>query len=114
MVPTRNINNAPRNMELWVQTTAPIVPYFSAREIDCRTPAPAEDWKCLGSFKYNIHASNHLQTFDLAGEPKEAVRKAMLRVTANWGADHTCLYRVRLHGEDEGADYEYPVGLMDE
>jgi SUN domain-containing protein 1/2 len=113
MVPARNINNAPRDMELWVQTDAPIVPYFSNRQVECREPGPDASWKCLGSFKYNIHATNYLQTFDLAAEPAESVRRAMLRVTTNWGADHTCLYRVRLHGEDAMPDYEYSVGLMD-
>ncbi|KAI4672635.1 uncharacterized protein J4E78_001136 [Alternaria triticimaculans] len=117
MMPARNISNAPRDIELWVQTDAPINPYYSHRQVTCRDPPPPSfdgpAWKCLGSFKYNIHASNHLQTFDLAGEPSEPVSKAMVRVTSNWGASHTCLYQVRLHGTDAEKDYEYPVSLMD-
>ncbi|CAE7200632.1 Spindle pole body-associated protein sad1 [Pyrenophora teres f. teres] len=118
MVPARNISNAPRDIELWVQTDAPINPYYSHRQVSCKGPppesiSPAISWKCLGSFKYNIHASNHLQTFDLAGEPSEPIRNTILRVTSNWGASHTCLYQVRLHGTDAHRDYEYPVGLMD-
>ncbi|KAL1798779.1 hypothetical protein ACET3X_002816 [Alternaria dauci] len=117
MSPARNISNAPRDIELWVQTDAPINPYYSHRQVTCRDPPPhsigGPVWKCLGSFKYNIHASNHLQTFDLAGEPSEPVRRTMVRVISNWGASHTCLYQVRLHGADAQKDYEYPVGLMD-
>ena len=107
MMPARKINNAPRDMELWVQTNAPINPYYSHREVNCRTPPPESSggaWKCLGSFKYNIHASNHLQTFDLAGEPSHPISRAVLRVTSNWGASHTCLYQVRLHGTDAEKD----------
>ncbi|CAG5163317.1 uncharacterized protein ALTATR162_LOCUS6407 [Alternaria atra] len=117
MMPARNISNAPRDIELWVQTNAPINPYYSHRQVTCRDPPPSSiggpTWKCLGSFKYNIHASNHLQTFDLAGEPSEPIWRTMVRVTSNWGASHTCLYQVRLHGTDAEKDYEYPVSLMD-
>ncbi|KAG9194578.1 hypothetical protein G6011_04613 [Alternaria panax] len=117
MMPARNISNAPRDIELWVQTDAPINPYYSHRQVTCRDPPPpsigGHVWKCLGSFKYNIHASNHLQTFDLAGEPSEPVWRTMVRVTSNWGASHTCLYQMRLHGTDAEKDYEYPVSLMD-
>ncbi|RMZ72586.1 spindle pole body-associated sad1 [Pyrenophora seminiperda CCB06] len=118
MVPARNISNAPRDMELWVQTDGPINPYYSHSQVSCKDPPPksissAVGWKCLGSFKYNIYGSNHLQTFDLAGEPSEPIRNTILRVTSNWGAHHTCLYQVRLHGTDAERNYEYPVGLMD-
>ncbi|CAN9308344.1 unnamed protein product [Alternaria alternata] len=117
MMPARNISNAPRDIELWVQTDAPINPYYSYRQMACHDPPPhsisGPAWKCLGSFKYNIHASNHLQTFDLAGEPSEPVRRTMVRVISNWGATHTCLYQVRLHGTDAQKDFEYPVSLMD-
>lgn len=116
MMPARKINNAPRDMELWVQTNRPIKPYYSHREVSCRSAPPESaggKWKCLGSFKYNIHASNHLQTFDLSGEPSEPVSRVILRVTSNWGASHTCLYQVRLHGTDAENDFEYPVNLMD-
>lgn len=117
MMPARKVSNAPRDMELWVQTNTPIKPYYSHREVSCRSAPPESDqggaWKCLGSFKYNVHASNHLQTFDLSGEPSEAVSRFVLRVTSNWGASHTCLYQIRLHGADTEKDFEYPVTLMD-
>jgi SUN domain-containing protein 1/2 len=117
MMPSRNISNAPRDIELWVQTDLPINPYYSHRQVACKGDGPpAQDglpFKCLGAFKYNIHASNHLQTFDLSGESAEPIRKAVVRVTSNWGASHTCLYQLRLHGTDAAPDHEYEVRLMD-
>jgi SUN domain-containing protein 1/2 len=118
MMPARNISNAPRDIELWVQSDMPTTPYYSHRQVTCKDEGPAVlpgqmGYQCLGSFKYNIHASNHLQTFDLAGEPAHPVWKAVVRITSNWGASHTCLYQVRLHGTDTSPDYEYGVGLMD-
>jgi SUN domain-containing protein 1/2 len=118
MMPARNISNAPRDIELWVQTDKPINPYYSHRHVACKGDGPQVlqgqvGWKCLGAFKYNIHGSNHLQTFDLSGEPSEPIQRAVVRVTSNWGASHTCLYQVRLHGTDTAPDHEYGVGLMD-
>lgn len=111
MVPARDVSNAPRDVELWVETEAPIKSYYSQRQVACGEGIPG--WKCLGRFKYNIHASNHVQTFDLTGEPSAPISRAMLRVTSNWGADHTCLYQVRLHGDDAMDDYDYAVRLND-
>ncbi|KAI8942568.1 hypothetical protein NX059_000626 [Plenodomus lindquistii] len=111
MVPARDVSNAPRNIELWVETDEPVRSYYSQRQGVCGEGLPG--WKCLGSFKYNIHASNHVQTFDLYGEPSDPIKRAMLRVTSNWGGDHTCLYQVRLHGDDAKEDYEYKVRLND-
>jgi SUN domain-containing protein 1/2 len=70
-------------------------------------------WKCLGSFTYNIHGSNHQQTFDLDAQSSVPVNKVMLRVLSNWGADHTCMYRARLHGRDAVEDYQYDTRLND-
>ena len=39
------------------------------------------------------------QTFVLDGQVQTPVDKVMVRVTSNHGADHTCLYRVRVSGE---------------
>jgi SUN domain-containing protein 1/2 len=111
MMPGKKISNAPRSMELWVETDQSAEYQYSHREGSCQE-GPA-GWTCLGSFRYNIHASNHQQTFDLDAQSSVPVSKAMLRVTSNWGADHTCLYRVRLHGKDAAEDHEYRVRLND-
>jgi SUN domain-containing protein 1/2 len=109
MMPDKEITNAPRNVELWVETNQRAQYQFAHREGAC-LEGP-NGWTCLGSFAYNIHASNHQQTFDLDAQSSVPVTKAMLRVTSNWGANHTCLYRVRLHGRDPAADHEYKVHL---
>jgi SUN domain-containing protein 1/2 len=87
-----DIGSAPKRMELWAESDEK----WSAAQ-DC---GPGEEGLiCLGSFSYNIHADNHVQTFNLDAVLTRPVRKAFVRVTDNWGADHTCLYRVRLHGD---------------
>jgi SUN domain-containing protein 1/2 len=111
MMPGKKVTTAPRTIELWVETDQSAEYQYSHREGSC-SEGPA-GWTCLGSFKYNIHASNHQQTFDLDAQSSVPVSKAMLRVTSNWGADHTCLYRVRLHGKDAVEDHQYGVRLND-
>lgn len=110
-MPKKKITNAPRTMELWVKTDKPIRDQDANEQGLCQKGP--EGWVCLGSFAYNIHASNHQQTFDLDAQSPVPVKRAMLRVTSNWGADHTCLYRVRLHGREIEEDYEYEVHLKD-
>ncbi|KAF2829271.1 hypothetical protein CC86DRAFT_187433 [Ophiobolus disseminans] len=111
MMPGKKITNAPRTLEFWVETDQPAQYQYAHREGVCGS-GPA-GWTCLGSFTYNIHASNHQQTFDLDAQTSVPITKAMVRVTSNWGADHTCLYRVRLHGRDAVAEHQYNVRLND-
>ncbi len=108
MVPSANIENAPRDVELWVETDEPVTFRYSHMENQCQ-PGPA-GWKCVGVFKYNIHANNYVQTFDLDATTTAPISKAMVRVVTNWGADHTCLYRLRLHG-DAMEQHEYTTFL---
>lgn len=112
MVPGRKLANAPRTTEVWVETDDALNYHYSEHQASCSPGIPG--WKCLGSFKYNIHAENHVQTFELAAEPSKPIQKAMLRVVNNWGADHTCLYQVRLHGSDAQPDFDHQVRLNDE
>jgi SUN domain-containing protein 1/2 len=111
MMPAKKITNAPRLVELWVETEQRAEYQYSHREGTCLEGPPG--WTCLGSVTYNIHASNYQQTFDLDARSPVPVTKAMVRVTSNWGADHTCLYRVRLHGDDAVEDHTYHVRLND-
>ncbi|KAF2032647.1 hypothetical protein EK21DRAFT_98769 [Setomelanomma holmii] len=111
MMPGKKITNAPRLVELWVETDQDAQYHYAHRQGTCQE-GPA-GWTCLGAFAYNIHASNYQQTFDLDGQTPVPATKAMLRVTSNWGADHTCLYRVRLHGEDALEDHAYTIRLND-
>ncbi|KAI1783091.1 UNC-like C-terminal-domain-containing protein [Ganoderma leucocontextum] len=60
------------------------------------------DFVLLGSFEYDIRASSHVQTFTLEPEFAEAgmyFGVVVLEITSNWGADSTCLYRFRIHGD---------------
>lgn len=111
MVPRGDISEAPRDVELWVETEEPVTWQYGHQQVDCQEGLPG--WACLGSFKYNVHAANHVQTFDLGGDSSVPITKAMVRVVSNWGADHTCLYQVRLHGDDATEAYEYGVCLND-
>ena len=68
----------------------------------CSTMPVSPGFVCVGKFIYNVNAVNHIQTFDLDIDLQElgvSVKKAVVRVTENWGQDWTCLYRLRMHGE---------------
>ncbi|KAF1955720.1 hypothetical protein CC80DRAFT_78060 [Byssothecium circinans] len=107
MTPGKNIASAPKNVELWVKTDTLAVPGQTSSG-DCEhTDDMPEGWICLGSVKYDIFGANHVQTFDLQMQTPTAIDEAVIRVTENWGADRTCIYRVRLHGEFDGPDYDY-------
>jgi SUN domain-containing protein 1/2 len=111
MMPDKKITNAPRHVELWVESDYSAQYQYSHRSGVCQNGPVG--WKCLGSFTYNIHGSNHQQTFDLDAQSSVPVNKVMLRVMSNWGADHTCMYRARLHGRDAVEDYQYDTRLND-
>ncbi|KAJ4352444.1 uncharacterized protein N0V89_007792 [Didymosphaeria variabile] len=95
--PSEDIGSAPQNVELWVQSSEPALVRFAFDGDRCEDGP--DGWQCLGKVRYDRNGANHVQTFLLDGQAQTPVTKAMLRVTSNWGADHTCLYRVRLHGE---------------
>lgn len=115
MSPTGNINNAPRNIELWAQTDQPIKHHYGQSSDKCSATAELRErgYVCLGTFKYNIHGSNHVQTFDLDAELLVPTSRVVVQVTSNWGASNTCIYRVRLHGDDAEESYTYNVTLND-
>ncbi|OAL54342.1 hypothetical protein IQ07DRAFT_265320 [Pyrenochaeta sp. DS3sAY3a] len=114
MVPRRKIDRAPRDVELWVQTDGAITPTHIEKPPYCDPlPSRYEGWQCMGRFRYDIHGDNHVQTFDIGSVTELPVRKTLLRVANNWGAEHTCLYRVRLHGDDAQEDHVYTVQYND-
>jgi hypothetical protein len=105
MVPQENVSNAPRQLEVWVRSDEPAIPRFGLDNTRCEAGPPG--WICLGKAHYDIRGANHIQTFLLDAESQTAVDQVMVRVTNNWGADHTCIYRVRLHGKDSLPSHEY-------
>lgn len=94
--PGKDIQSAPQYIELWVEDSDPAIERFTVPGAQCE-PGP-EGWECLGKVRYDISGSNHVQTFVLDGKVQSPVDKVMVRVTSNHGADHTCLYRVRISG----------------
>lgn len=107
MSPAENISNAPKMIELWVKSNGAAQPHYGSARHECDYANEPKGWICLGTVSYNIFEENHIQTFDLDSESPIPIDRAIVRVRENWGADHTCLYRVRLHGEFDGPMHEY-------
>ena len=62
----------------------------------------AEMFVVLAEIEYDIHLPAVVQTFSVRTVVQDSdidVGQIVLEVLDNWGADSTCLYRVRLHGE---------------
>ncbi|KAF1964591.1 hypothetical protein BU23DRAFT_492064 [Bimuria novae-zelandiae CBS 107.79] len=95
--PGEDTKSAPQNVEIWVESKEPALVRFAYDGNRCEDGP--EGWQCLGKVRYDRNGANHVQTFLLDGESQTPVEKVLLRVTSNWGADHTCFYRVRLHGK---------------
>lgn len=103
---TLDIASAPRNFEIWVhaphiQPPSPEVQRLSIPE--CQSvDAPAEGYICIGGGEYDIHGLNHVQNFPLMQRGEVGfVKDVVVRVNNNWGREWTCLYRVRMHGDNE-------------
>jgi len=77
--PSPDLSNAPRNIVVWDH----------------------EDNTHLMNLTYSIStASSSVQTFPLPSST--SISKLRLEITSNWGhPEHTCLYRVRVHGVQE-------------
>lgn len=58
----------------------------------------------LVNFTYDVHASRPAQTFEVSEDVyglKLKTNTVLFRILTNWGSEaFTCLYRVRVHGED--------------
>ncbi|KAJ5177756.1 uncharacterized protein N7500_000455 [Penicillium coprophilum] len=55
----------------------------------------------IGKVEYDLHSPDYAQTFKLntiVDVSTIRVDKVVFRVTSNWGANHTCIYRFKLHG----------------
>ncbi|KAI8057399.1 UNC-like C-terminal-domain-containing protein [Thamnidium elegans] len=58
-----------------------------------------ERWFLLGDFKYDINKGESIQLFDTI-DLQTLFKVVVVKVRSNWGhAEHTDLYRVRVHGE---------------
>ncbi|KAL4930898.1 uncharacterized protein BDV17DRAFT_257714 [Aspergillus undulatus] len=61
-----------------------------------------EDFYRIGKWTYDIHEKTHIQRFPvtaLLDSDELRVDKVVFRVKSNWGANETCIYRLKLHGK---------------
>lgn len=126
---TLDITSAPMDLELWVQIkdaehreligrTAASMIMFKEGTIDDPKGYISENGKDISrssvglpasyvriaSWRYDINGPNYVQTHDVdieLGDYGVTVQRAVVRARNNWGAEHTCFYRVRLHGMTE-------------
>jgi hypothetical protein len=116
---TLDISTAPKNFEVWAELDSAAavanmrrkIAYFlgNDRSAECG-PAPTEKFLCMYRGEYNIRAGvaamaaaqQHVQAFKLWYHPIERLNLQTdlisVRITENWGAEWTCLYRLRMTG----------------
>lgn len=118
---TRDIASAPKDFEVWIKMESSEGAEKLKQALNERTgrfwpdlcgdppkstSSSNEDegsWVCVGQDKYDIHFHNYLQTTILPINPWDIGLETwvvVVKVLSNWGADHTCLYRVRLTGQE--------------
>lgn len=124
---TLGIAAAPREFELWAEADtveeaelfrekiAEAYYYYSIEPCMTANSPPSESAVCIGEGSYDIHGDNWVQTFQPFVDMREVgltTTKIFFRVKSNWGAGHTCIYRLRLTGHaDEGMDAEEISGF---
>ena len=107
-----DVGRAPRNMFIWgaidgafnqaiyrniTETVSISSTFVSQPKI-----AHGHTFMRLASFEYDIRAPTHVQTFSMEQYIVESdmyFGVMVLEIAGNWGGDHTCLYRVRVHGD---------------
>lgn len=106
---TLDKGSVPKDMELFVK-----VPLDKQDEIAFAStnmfPDAEEDtildheWVRIARWTYDIQSNDNMQVFGLQVDPKRyniSANEFVIRARNNWGeppADHTCFYRVRVHG----------------
>ncbi|KAI0311340.1 hypothetical protein OF83DRAFT_1068992 [Amylostereum chailletii] len=113
-----DMRSAPRTMELWglVEGHKNEQKLHSWEETHRRerqtlsegskpfTGSKSSNYIRVASFEYNIAAHNPVQTFPVSEDVRKLgipFRVVIFRVVGNWGHDHTCLFRVRVHGQKD-------------
>ena len=111
---TRVPGTIPNELELWadVSATHQTKQKGTDSSMSDEVNALGPGYGRLGTMKYVVRSGiNHVQSFRLEANRQGLVlsaKKFVLRVTSSYGADHVCLYRVRLHGVPvNGSDASY-------
>jgi Sad1 / UNC-like C-terminal len=101
---TREPGSAPRSLELWADSSG----VKKEQQERSQSPAMTENnvlgpgFAKIGVMEYDTSAGvNHVQAFKLDVNQRGLrfhAKHFTVRVMSTWGADHACLYRVRLHG----------------
>ena len=91
------MEHAPRDLTPTPETAIRDFRVIGYEDTDANgTPVP------LGSFRYEIDGPRTLQEFEVESEHNEALylmKSVTLAIDSNWGADYSCLYRFRVHGD---------------
>ena len=136
-----DMRSAPRQMELWglvegndniekvqnwrdqraarrqafEEANQPVPPNLADEVAYPRSLPKYPEYIRVANFTYDIHATQHIQTFPVRDEIRELgidFGVVILLVKSNWGKDEfTCLYRMRVHGERVG---EVPLPYPEE
>ena len=76
------------------------------RVIGFQTDDASREPLLLGTFEYNSQDEEFLQEFEVDtklenGRPIPKLASVVLAIDSNWGADYSCLYRFRVHGQNK-------------
>ncbi|OQO09473.1 hypothetical protein B0A48_04873 [Cryoendolithus antarcticus] len=123
---TRDIASSPREFEVWAEALtedqaqeykSTILDYFAHNH---REPAgclakdpPTAKAVCVADGIYDIHGTNWVQSWPTFVNMQDlvfATKKVYFKIVSNWGAEHTCIYRVRM---TEAGHEELPPPLGD-
>ena len=111
---TFDIAAAPKNFELWADagTKEAAERFYDLLHVNItrfnrhlcgEKPAAGDGWVCIREGFYDIHHRyNYVQEFEMWENMKALnfpVNKVIVRFDTNWGADHTCIYRLRMTGQ---------------
>ncbi|QDS73133.1 hypothetical protein FKW77_001593 [Venturia effusa] len=92
-------NNSARHVELWVESHEDSTGANSNNDCGPTPEGLNEFWFCVAKMEFSrFNGEEKSQRIEFRNEHVFTNHFAF-RVMDNWGSDHTCLYRVQMHGE---------------